>query len=151
MVGGFALPSPAFAKDSALPVPASLPDAARAAVARGEPLVLLVSLPACPYCELVRRNYLLPMRADGLAAWQVSISDKIQPVRDFNGQASSGAALAAQWKVGVTPTVLFFDGKGVEIATRLEGIAVPDFYGAYLDDALVTARKRLKALNAPTG
>ncbi|MGH6627004.1 MAG: hypothetical protein ACRECD_10775 [Burkholderiaceae bacterium] len=50
------LPGFVLARDSALPVPASLADAGRAAAARGEPLVILVSLPGCPYCELVRRN-----------------------------------------------------------------------------------------------
>ena len=27
----------------------------------GKPLVLMFSLPECPYCKVVRRNYLLPM------------------------------------------------------------------------------------------
>ena len=61
-----ALPGLALGRDSALPVPAALPGSAVLAVARGDPLVLLVSLVGCPYCEEVRRNYLLPMRADGL-------------------------------------------------------------------------------------
>ena len=65
-------------------------------------------------------------------------------MRDFQGQASTGAALAAQWKIRVTPTILFFDAAGNEIAARLEGIAVPDFYGAYLDEALIAGRKWLK-------
>ena len=103
-----ALPALGFARDSALPVPISLQLSAALAVARGDPLVLLVSLPGCRFCKEARRNYLLPMRADGLPAWQITVGDKLQKVLDFNGQASSGAALAAQWKVRVTPTVLFF-------------------------------------------
>lgn len=138
-----ALPALGFARESALPVPVSLQASAALAVARGDPLVLLVSLPGCPFCEAVRRNYLLPMLADGLPAWQITVHDRLQKILDFNAQASSGAALAARWKIRVTPTVLFFDAKGTEIAHRLEGISA-DFYGAYLDSALEIARQQLK-------
>jgi thioredoxin-related protein len=134
---------PALAADSALPIPASLAQAGAAAQAKGEPLVILVSLPGCPYCELVRRNYLLPMRAEGLHAWQVDVTDRRRPISDFSGAVTSAAALAARWKATYTPTVLFFSGKGVEIATRLVGVAVPDFYGAYLDQSLAQGRKAL--------
>ena len=57
------------AKDTALPVPTSLPQTARRAEAKGEPLVVLITQPGCVYCEMVRRNYLLPARLnDGLQA-----------------------------------------------------------------------------------
>jgi len=137
------LPRWAAARESALPVPASLRDAGRQAQAAGEPLVLLVSLPGCPYCELVRRNYLLPMRAEGLRAWQIDVTDTQRTVRDFEERASTGAALAARWKAGFTPTVLFFDARGMELADRLVGMTSVDFYGAYLDDALASARHKL--------
>ena len=132
------------AAESALPIPDSMQRVASLAGRRGEPLVLLISLPGCPYCELVRRNYLLPMRAEGLAAWELMTNNRVHPVRDFHGQQSTGASLAALWKIRVTPTVLFFDMAGIEIAARIEGISLPDFYGAYLDEALVAARKRIK-------
>ncbi len=132
------------ARDStALPVPASLQQAAQAAFAQREPLVLLVSLPGCPYCELVRRSYLLPQRAEGLPVWQIDVTDQRRPILDFAGEPASGAVLARRWKASFAPTVLFFDRQGQEIAPRLIGIAVPDFYGAYLDDAWALARKKL--------
>lgn len=137
--------TPAWAADSALPVPVSLRDAGREAAARGEPLVLLVSLPGCPYCELVRRNYLLPARAEGLQAWQIDVTDAATPLRDFNGAPATGAGMAKAWKAGFTPTVLFLDAMGAEIAPRLVGVANADFYGAYLDEALAAARKVMSA------
>ncbi|HEY3048298.1 MAG TPA: hypothetical protein VGJ72_12680, partial [Polaromonas sp.] len=151
--GGLALPSlslllptRALAKDSALPVPGSLPQAAMAAAAKNEPLVLLVSLPGCPYCELVRRNYLLPARHEaGLQAWQLNITDRTTPLIGFDGKASSAAAQISAWKANFTPTVLFLGERGQELAERLVGVAVPDFYGAYLEERLTTARKALAA------
>lgn len=133
----------AWAAESALPVPASLAVAAQAAAAEREPLVVLVSLPGCPYCELVRRSYLLPLRAQGLHAWQIDLTDARTAVADFSGAASTGSQLARRWQARVAPTLLFFDAGGRELAPRLVGIAVPDFFGAYLDERLAAARKGL--------
>ena len=134
----------AHAKDTALPVPASLPQAALAAKGKGEPLVMLISLPGCVYCEMVRRSYLLPARRDDdLQAWQLDVSNKTTPLIGFNGQPTTAALQAKAWKATCTPTVLFVGNQGQELAERLVGIAVPDFYGAYLEQRLATARKAL--------
>ncbi len=138
-----AAPTLALAADTALPVPPSLPMAAQAAAAKGEPLVLLISLPGCPYCELVRRNYLLPMRAEGLHAWQINITDRRASLTGFDGKPVSPEVQAGLWKSTFTPTVLFLGPAGQMLAPPLVGIAVPDFYGAYLDERLATARKAL--------
>ncbi len=141
-VGAWA--GPASAKDTALPVPASLASAALLAKSKGEPLVLLISLPGCVYCELVRRSYLLPARLnDGLQAWQLNVTDKTTPLLGFDGQPTTAAAQANAFKASFTPTVLFLGSQGQELAERLVGIAVPDFYGAYLEQRLATARAAL--------
>ena len=150
LAGGVALPAllplRALAADTALPVPASLPQIAMAAAAKDQPVVLLVSLPGCPYCELVRRSYLLPARHDaGLHAWQLSTTDRTAPLIGFDGKATTAAAQISAWKAIFTPTVLFLGESGQELAERLVGVAVPDFYGAYLEQRLATARKTLAA------
>jgi thioredoxin-related protein len=139
--------SRAFAKDSALPVPVSLRDAALAAASRGEPLVLLVSLPGCPYCEVVRRNYLLPgRRSANLQAWQLDITDAITPLASFSGEATTAKAQVKSWKASFAPTVLFLGPQGQELAERLVGAGIPDFYGAYLEERLAGSRRALAAL-----
>ena len=144
LVGGIVLQTLALATDTALPVPASLPGAAEVAAAIKEPLVLLISLPGCPYCELVRRNYLLPARRNtGLQAWQLNITDHTMPLTAFDGKATTAAAQIAAWKAGFTPTVLFLGATGRDLAERLVGLGSVDFYGAYLEDRLSTARKAL--------
>jgi thioredoxin-related protein len=55
-------------KTALLPSPSDLRQVAVQAGTRGEPLVLMVSLPGCPWCELLRRNYLAPMRSEGVAS-----------------------------------------------------------------------------------
>lgn len=129
----------------ALPTPASLRGAAQAAAARGEPLVVMITLTGCPYCEIVRKHYLLPMRREGLVhAVQLDVLDRTGNLQGFDGQMTTPAALATAWKARFTPTVLFFGPDGRELAERLVGIAVPDFYGEYLDARLAEARRKLK-------
>ena len=132
------------AKDTALPVPASLPQVAHSAKTQGQPLVLLISLPGCVYCEMVRRNYLMPMLAEsGLQAWQLDITNRSASLIGFDGKPTSAAAQTKAWKATFTPTVLFLGSQGQELAERLVGIAVPDFYGVYLEQRLAAARKAL--------
>lgn len=128
-----------------LPTPASLRGAAQAAAARGQPLVVMITLAGCPYCEIVRKHYLLPMRREGLVhAVQLDVLDRTANLQGFDGQMSTPAALASSWKARFTPTVLFFGPDGRELAERLVGVAVPDFYGEYLEARLNEARTRLK-------
>lgn len=140
----------ANAKESSLSKPLDLrtlgtfsAQQARSSTAPSNPIVLLASLPGCPYCELVRRSYLRPYQSEHhLPSWQLDTTDHSHLI-DFAGQNTSPAAWLRGMRIKITPTVLFLNAKGDEIAPRLEGVAVPDFYGAYLDARLISARQRL--------
>jgi thioredoxin-related protein len=139
------LPAKTYAKDSYLPPANDLRALAKTQSDKREPLVILVSLPNCPYCELVRRSYLLPYRTEGLLqSWQVDTTDSSTLI-DFEGKTTSKAAWTKTQRIKVTPTLLFLSRSGAELAPRIEGITVPDFYGAYLDERLATARRKLSA------
>ena len=128
-----------------LPTPKSLRAAADATAARGGPLVVMITLRGCVYCELVRNSYLHPLMREGrLIAVQLDLQDKATAIQDFGGRTTTPAALAEEWRVRLTPTVLFFGPEGRELAERLEGVTSTDFYGSYLDDRLESARRRLK-------
>ena len=135
-------PSPSH---RALPVPASLAEAAQQARRSGEPLVVMTTLEGCPYCDIVRNHHLLPMvKAGTVFAVQVDVRDNRRNIRGFDGELISPADLASAWKARFTPTVMLFDPQGREVAERLVGVAVPDFYGDYLDARLAEARRRVK-------
>lgn len=119
--------------------------AAAQANARGEPMVLMVSLPGCPWCELLRRNYLGPMQSEGVAAYELMINERSRALQDFKAQRVTPAAWSAAFKITNTPTLLFFNREGQEIAQRIEGVASADFIGAILDERLATAREHVKA------
>ena len=125
---------------ASLPMPASLPDALGAALKKGSPLVVMVSLAGCPFCTIARDHYLAPLQGQaGLTIVQIDMRNR-DMVKDFSGASQSQDQLIRSWGVKVAPTVLFFGRGGVEVAERLVGGYIPDFYGAYLDDRLRTAR-----------
>lgn len=140
---------PAISQNSSqkplLPWPTDLKQLATAANARGEPLVLMVSLPGCPWCELLRRNYLIPMQSEGVAAYEFMINERSRSLQDFKTQRITPAAFSTAFKVTNTPTLLFLGKDGQEIAPRIEGVASADFIGSILDERLATARERIKA------
>ena len=132
-------------KNQLLPFPSDLSSAAKQATASGQPLVIMASLPGCPWCELLRRNYLIPMQGEGVLAYEFMVNERSRQLRDFKAQSISPAVLSAQLKINITPTVLFFGSDGQEIAPRIEGVASADFIGAIIDERLAAARKQVKA------
>lgn len=124
--------------------PQSLPATALRAQAKGLPLVVMTTLHGCPFCDLVRDHYLLPMTRKGeLVAVQINITDRGSEVEYFDGRRLWPQEISRLWKNRVAPTVYFFDAQGNEIAPRLEGVAVPDFFSSYLESRIDTAKQAL--------
>ena len=127
-----------------LPPAISLPDELARALAAGSPLLVMVSLEGCPFCKIVRESYLAPMRQEqGLPVVQVDMRSQ-RSVRNFNGSTTTHEALITAWRIELAPTVLFLGRQGIEIALRLVGGYIPDFYGAYLDERLEAGRRVVK-------
>jgi thioredoxin-related protein len=121
-------------------------DAAEAA-RRGVPVLLMVSLPGCPYCNAVRRSYLLPMERNPVKraiVRQIDLNDT-RMVRDFDGALRSQDAIARARGVRAAPVVFILGPEGRALASPLEGMLLPDFYGAYLDDAIARGAAALGA------
>ncbi len=127
-----------------LPAAQSLSNEVQQALRKGSPLVVMVSLDGCPFCKLARENYLAPLvRDERLPVVQVDMRSA-RALRNFTGAAATHDQMVRAWGVTIAPTVLFFGRGGVEVAERLTGGYIPDFYGAYLDERLAQARKALK-------
>jgi thioredoxin-related protein len=130
-----------MAKSVTLPAAVSLPDELALALAAGLPLVVMVSLEGCPFCKIVRESFLAPMQQEqGLPVVQVDMRSR-RSVKDFNGSTTTHEALVARWRIELAPTVLFWGRTGIEVAQRLVGGYIPDFYGAYLEQRLELARR----------
>ncbi len=105
-----------------------------------QPLVVMVSLHGCAFCKEVRENYLQPLRASGLQVVQIDMRDN-RVLTDFDGTLLTHDAWVRKQGIKLAPTVLFFGAQGREVAARLKGAYLPDFYGAYLDEQLAVARR----------
>jgi thioredoxin-related protein len=140
---GFVLSSYTWAAGDGLPSANSLPLALEKALAQGQPLLVMVSLEGCVYCKMARQSHLVPMFKQGQPMVQVDMRSA-QSVVDFSGTPTTHDQLTRAWKISVAPTLLFFGKGGREVAERMEGAYLPDFYGAYLEERLTKGRKELR-------
>ena len=148
-VGASLAALPAMAQVSAakggaatLPAAQSLPDELAQALKNKQPLIVMVSLDGCVFCRQARQSHLSPMHRAGTTIVQVDMRNN-QPVLDFSGKLTTHDELTRRWKVSITPTLLFFGPGGKEVAERMEGAYLPDFYGPYLEERMVRGRRAL--------
>jgi len=130
--------------EKSLPSTTSLPDSLAKALQAKQPLVVMVSLHGCPFCKVVRENYLRPLMEAGLPVVQIDMRDA-RVLTDTDGSTLSQDAWIKKRGIKLAPTVLFLGPQGREVADRLKGAYLPDFYGAYLDDQLAAARRALQS------
>lgn len=127
---------------SSKPTPALLPD--QLTTSPGAVNVLLFSQEGCPFCAIVRENYLKPMRqsppSERIRIAEVELGSD-RELRNWQGQPVSHAEFSRALRVRFAPTLLFCDSAGKELAERIVGLS-NDFFGAYLDAAV---RKSLAA------
>jgi len=130
-------------------LPTAVDLAADGAASRREqrPIVLFYDRDDCPFCERALREYLVPMARDD--AWreraifrQIEVERPLSLV-GFDGRATTHRAFAAATRVSLTPTVAVVDGAGMPLVAAVVGFTIPDFYGAYLEDALDRGWRRL--------
>jgi thioredoxin-related protein len=136
------LPAWAQTVRATLPAAQSLPDELARALKNKQPLIVMVSLDGCVFCRQARQSHLSPMALAGTAIVQVDMRNN-QPVLDFAGKLTTHDELTRRWKVSITPTLLFFGPGGKEVAERMEGAYLPDFYGPYLEERMAKGRKVL--------
>ena len=118
--------------------------------ARNLPLLIMFSMDGCSYCDLVREDFLEPMLLSGDYDDKVIIRivkvDDFDDIHDFNGKTIAADELALRYRATLTPTVVFVDYRGHQLAERLIGISTPDFYGGDLDDAIALSLSRLRTV-----
>lgn len=129
-----------------VPLTTDLQADAALARARGIPLLIMFSLDDCPYCMVVREEFLDPMQLSG--DYRNKVLMRILKmdgdfVTDFDGRRVPVDDLAVRYGASVAPTVILLDHHGQMLTKRLLGITTPDFYGGYLDAAIDKSLQRL--------
>ncbi len=121
-----------------------------AEIARAENKIIMLEVSAsyCEYCELLEEEFIKPMLRSGdynnVLIRKIEM-DSYHMIKDFSGEDTNPDEFTQNLKVSITPTLLFFDGHGNEIAQRIPGINSLDLYGGYLDDAIKTGLHKIKA------
>lgn len=118
---------------------------------RNLPILIMFSQDGCSYCDQVREQFLEPMRKSGDYTDRVIMRmikvDSFDEVRDFDGQWRDAMDIATHYRASLTPTVIFVDYRGHELAERILGITTPAFYGGELDDAIDLSLQRLRPMS----
>jgi thioredoxin-related protein len=142
------LASAALCAGVEVPVAQDLQQEGQGARAGRLPILLAFSAIQCPYCRDLEEEFLEPMLLSGDYADKIIIRklvlDNGSHVRDFSGRSVEAAELAHGLRVFVTPTILFVDAEGRELAQRMIGINTLEMFGGYLDGCIDTALLNLR-------
>jgi thioredoxin-related protein len=139
-----ALSLPAEASGFGLPRVDDLQRAIQNAQAKSMPVVVMVTLEGCPYCKIVRQNYLPEYLDKGVPILELNLSASDR-IRDEQGQPTSCRDWANAKNIRIAPTLVWLGKGGQELVSRLPGMSSRDFYGAYLDDRMQQAIKLSQA------
>lgn len=119
----------------------------QADTASGKPLVVMFSSSSCGYCARLEEEQFVPLLISGQYRGRILIRklslDAGRSAVDVDGTRVATDSIAGRYGVLVTPTVLLLGPGGAELAERLVGIGLPDFYGAYLDRSIRAAERAL--------
>ena len=111
-------------------------------------IMLEVSASYCDYCRTLEEEIIKPMlRSDDytedVLIRQLEIDDSYM-INNISGEKITPVELAEKLKIKITPTLLFLDSHGNEVSERILGVYSLDFYGGYVDDALINGLKVIK-------
>jgi len=112
------------------------------------PIMLVFTGVECGYCDLLEEEFIKPMLLGGEYTDKVIIRklviDNGSRVTGFSGQRLNTEDLAFEYRVFVTPTILFVGPDGYQLAERMIGINTIEMFGGYLDQCIETALLRLR-------
>lgn len=117
------------------------------------PIMLVFSSSHCPYCDLLKGDFLEPILISKDYTHKVIIRELLVDLEygtidgkaiGFDGKETTTEHIAAHYNVNLTPTLLFINHQGLEVEKRIVGINTPEMFGGYLDDAIDNALQTVK-------
>ncbi|BCN92329.1 hypothetical protein THMIRHAM_01140 [Thiomicrorhabdus immobilis] len=112
------------------------------------PIMLMFGAEWCEYCQVLKEQVFNPMALSGLYEESVVLMrhvgiDEDQPLIDWHGSPVKKDKWAYQLNADLTPTVLFLDGFGREVAPRIIGISEITMYAGIIHQNLNIAYKNM--------
>ena len=127
-----------------------LRETSRLAKTSNLPVLMMFGTDECPYCEMLREEFLIPMIISGeyrskIIMREVHIAYD-ETLIDFKGKKITASQFAHRYGVTLFPTMVFIDSKGKVLVEKILGITTPSLFGGTLDsridEALAVLRKR---------
>ena len=113
------------------------------------PIMLMFGAEWCEYCQQLNEFVFNPMMLGKLYEERVVLMrhvgvDESTPIPDWNGQQINKTQWAYFLNADLTPTVLFFDANGKEVAPRIVGISEITLYAGLIHERLNIAYKNMQ-------
>lgn len=112
------------------------------------PIMLAVGAEFCEFCHILREEVLDPMALGGeyegkyMYMRYFSIDDRF-PIPGIDGKPMYKEKWAYQHNADLTPTVIFIDGEGKEVAEKIIGISNIELFSALIHSRLNQAYKNM--------
>jgi len=111
--------------------------------------ILYFSASYCSFCADLEENVLHAVRVNKDYQKQVFISeislDESTVITDFKGNTIDADEFIDRYDVSFTPTLIFVDNQGNEIAKRRKGYQNVEFYWYYLDISIANGLKAIQS------
>jgi len=113
---------------------------------KNRPIVTLISSHTCEYCEAVKRSDFQFMTNDDRFILREVNIDVTEPLINFDGSSTTHRTFVETYVSVFTPTVLFFNAEGEQLADPLVGVSTLEYYGHYLEKKI---EQSINALQTP--
>ena len=114
------------------------------------PILIMFTQTECSYCTIMEEDYLRPMLLSGEYTDKVIIRkikiDEYDTLTNFDGSRIEADKLPGHYRAWVTPTLVFLNGDGKEIAPKLVGIGTEGFFAKDIDNAIDAALMHLNSM-----
>ncbi len=115
-------------------------ETARLAQSRKLPILMMFGTDECPYCRLLKEDFLIPMLISGDYTDKVIMREAHitsgANIIDFTGKKISIGEFSDRYGVTLFPTMVFVDGTGQVLIKNIIGITTPSLFGGTLDDSI---------------
>ncbi len=106
-------------------------------------IMLLVSQEHCSFCVQIKQEVIGPMIKSGAYENRLIIRELLldtgSDVIDFKGVRRESHDFSYDYKVSLTPTLLFLDANGNELVEKMVGIQTPDMFYYYVEQSVQAA------------
>ncbi|MBE9526263.1 MAG: thioredoxin fold domain-containing protein [Proteobacteria bacterium] len=123
-------------------------DTLQLAKAQKLPILIMFGSEECPFCYLLREDFLVPMIISGDYVDKVIMREIYvsygRKIIDFSGKTITTREFANRYKIRLFPTTVFLDSGGKPLVKNILGVTTPSLFGGTLDDTIDEALSIVK-------